>query len=145
MIIKNFFEGKDLFIETKYKFFFNIIFPYSWSESWIFGKPFLRKFPTMIDLTEKIIEIYNNKEETPNKNNGNEPMKNKNEKNVLSTKFIVLMNLIILGLICIFSVLFYFIGKNLNKLRKRKANELNDEYDYTPVEENKTINNIVEE
>ena len=149
-IMRNFnkkfiFEGKDLFIETKYKFFFNIIFPYSWSESWIFGKPFLRKFPTMIDLTEKIIEIYNNKEETPNKNNGDEPMKNKNEKNVLSTKFIVLMILIILGLICIFSVLFYFIGKNLNKLRKRKANELNDEYDYTPVEENKTINNIVEE
>ena len=102
-----------------------------------------------INIESKENEEKNNtnikEEETPNKNNGDEPMKNKNEKNVLSTKFIVLMVLIILGLICIFSVLFYFIGKNLNKLRKRKANELNDEYDYTPVVENKTINNIVEE
>jgi len=52
------------------------------------------------------------------------------------------MILIVLILICFFSALFYFIGKNINKLRKKKANELNDEYDYTSAEENKAINSI---
>ena len=58
----------------------------------------------------------------------------------LSAKFIVLMVLIIIVIVCVFSVLFYYIGKNLNKLKKRKANELNDEYDYSLAEDNNAIN-----
>ena len=150
------FEGKDLFIETRYKYFFNIVFSNSISERWILGKTFFQKYPTMIDLTGKIIEIYNNnnKEGKANDNeqeSGTKPEDNSNndnqkkEKNKgdgkLSTKFIVLMIVLIFGLICIFSALFYFIGKNINKLRKRKANELNDEYDYTSAERDDSINN----
>ena len=108
----------------------------------------------MVDLSEKIIEIYNNnKEKKDDKGNGKESDNSNNkeqnhnkdkEDGKLSTKFIALMELIILVLIFIFSVLFYFIGKNLNKLRKRKANELNDEYDYTSAEQSNSINNITE-
>jgi len=136
------FEGKDLFTETKYKYFFNMIFSSSWKENWIFGKIFMKKYPISFDLNNKIIQIYNNynkKESESDTNNGN----NINDDKVnLSGKFITLMILIVLILICFFSALFYFIGKNINKLRKKKANELNDEYDYTSAEENKAINSI---
>ena len=148
------FEGEDLFTETKYKYFFNIIFSNSYRESWLFGKTFLRKYLTIIDSDRKIIQIYNtnyNKEkdekkedekkedekkeneketeknEQNGKNNGNNDIK---EGNSPSGLFIFLMVLLILVLIIIFSVLFYFIGKNINKIRKKKANELNDEYEY---------------
>ena len=130
------FEGKDLFVETKYKYFFNVIFSYSWQESWIFGKPFIKKYPTMIDLEKKIINIYNYYKTEGNE--GNTIIIDNNQK--LSKKFILYMILIIITLICIFSVLFYFLGKNLNKLRKRKANELDDDYDYSSPEDNHDIN-----
>ena len=135
------FEGKDLFTETKYKYFFNMIFSSSWRENWTFGKLFLKKYPTSFDLNNKIIQIYNNynKKEYESDNNNN----NINDGNInLSGKFIIFMILIVLFLICLFSALFYFIGKNINKLRKKKANELNDEYDYTSAEDKKAINNI---
>ena len=126
------FIGNDLFVETNYKFFFRIIFSSSWKDSWIFGKPFFKKFPTSIDYEKKMIYIYNNneierKEVEPNNNNDDK------DKNNISGKNIFLMILIILLLISFFSVLFYFIGKNMNKLRKKKANELEDDYIYGDI------------
>ena len=138
MNIKNKISGKDLFVETKYKYFFNIIFSYSWQENWILGKPFLKKYPTMIDLDNKIIKIYNNNNE---KKEENEKKIENNKK--LSKKYIFFLILIIIVLICSFSILFYLLGKNLNKSRKKKANELHDDdYDYesTDENENKVIN-----
>ncbi len=65
-IILNF-EGKDLFTETKYKYFFNIVFINDGSmisilerNSWIFGKIFFKKFPVIMDWDAKRIFIYNN-------------------------------------------------------------------------------------
>ena len=44
----------------------------------------------------------------------------------------------------IFGILCYLLGKNLNKIRKKKANELNDDYDYTPaMNENTEKNNVI--
>ena len=61
------FEGKDLFTETKYKYFFNIVFindgsmvPILERNSWIFGKIFFKKFPVIMDSDTKTISIYNN-------------------------------------------------------------------------------------
>ena len=126
------FMGNDLFMETNYKFFFKIIFSFPWKDNWIFGKPFFKKFPTSIDYAKKMIYIYNNNniegnEVDPNKNNDDK------DKNNVSGKNTYLMILLILLLISIFSVLFYFIGKNMNKLRKKKANELEDDYIYGDI------------
>ena len=45
--------------------------------------------------------------------------------------------MIVFGTIC------YFLGKNLNKSKKKRANELkDDDYDYTQVENNNAINSI---
>ena len=38
------FNNKELFTETKYKYFFNIIFSIYKLEYWVLGKPFLRKY-----------------------------------------------------------------------------------------------------
>jgi hypothetical protein len=61
------FEGKDLFTETKYKYFFNIVFindrsmvPILERNGWIFGKIFFKKFPVIMDSDAKTISIYNN-------------------------------------------------------------------------------------
>ena len=91
-----------------------------------------------MDIWKTFFEEISKKESESDINNNNN-----NDSNInLSGKFIVFMTLIVFILICLFSVLFYFIGKNLNKLRKKKANELNDDYDYTSVEDNNAINNI---
>ncbi len=143
------FEGKDLFMETKYKYFFAVIFPMSWRESWTVGKIFLRKYPTAFDLDKKLISIYNeknknyNQDGNDNENDNGNMKKDEGQNNItLSTKYIIIIILIIILLICIFSIIFYFIGKNLNKFRKRKANELSDDYDYSSIEDNNTINSF---
>jgi len=134
-------EGKDLFTETKYKYFFNIIFPFEMSELWVFGKIFLKKFPTNIDFDQKVIHIYNDYFEEIVEN------ENENENKSIPTSFTLntfwIIIIIIIGFI-IFGLLCYLLGKNLNKIRKKKANELaDDEYDYTPATaENNVINNI---
>ena len=122
-------EGKDLFTETKYKFFFNVVFPEFWSEQWIFGKIFLKKFPTIIDFDKETIKIYNNYSEKTIIN------ENKNFKFNIFLIIIIIVAFIIFGLLC------YLLGKNLNKIRKKKANELNDDdYDYTPAKNDNNIN-----
>ena len=53
------FDYKDLFTETKYKIFFNIIFNKFISERWVFGKPVLRKYPMLINYEAQTIGYYN--------------------------------------------------------------------------------------
>ena len=53
------FDYKDLFTETKYKYFFNIIFNIYITEKWVLGKPFLRKYPMIINFNSKTIGYYN--------------------------------------------------------------------------------------
>ena len=128
-------EGKDLFSETKYKYFFNVVFNYEYSEQWILGKIFFKKFVTIIDSDKNQISIYNSyNKEMSNDENSNHPFK----FNILY--LVVFIAFIIFGILC------YLLGKNLNKIRKKKANELNDDYDYTParnnnIEKNNAINN----
>ena len=119
----------DLFSETEHKYFFNIIFNTKQNETWILGKIFLKKFMVMFDLDNQIIEIYNNYEEDQSSNNES---LNKNSIGEIS-----LYICIIIALIIITAVLAYLLGKNLNKLRKKRANELlEDNYEYKANEEN---------
>ena len=50
---------------------------------------------------------------------------------------ILLINLIWIGVVIIIGISAFFLGKLLcNKMRKKRANELDDDYDYTINEEN---------
>ena len=127
------FDYKDLFTETKHKIFFNIIFNKFISERWVFGKPVLRKYPMLINYEAQTIGYYNeNWEIDYDKNNKN----NSGEK-----YYFYLMILLVIILFFVIGVIFYFVGKNRNKMKKRRANELlDDNYDYIPTKVNNEEN-----
>ena len=78
----------------------------------------------MFNVDQNIIEIYNNyiKEEDSESDSKSNSFFHK-AKTPLTIIFIIVL-LVITGII------FYFLGKNLNKIRKKKANEMDDDYDY---------------
>ena len=133
-------DYNDLFTETKYKYFFNIIFDKNPSSKIKLGKIFLKKYPINFNLDSKMIEIYNGyyqEDIEENNKNENDIKKNNNANNITIYLYII----IIFFAITITGILGYFLGKYLNKIRKKRANELidEDEYEYTP-EDQKIIN-----
>ena len=64
---------------------------------------------------------------------------------IVSNGYLVnILYLVVFVAFIIFGILCYLLGKNLNKIRKKKANELNDDYDYTPaMNENTEKNNVI--
>jgi hypothetical protein len=67
------FDYKDLFTETKHKYFFNIIFSVYNTDNWVLGKIFLQKYLILINSQENLIKIYldNNKEIIDDNNTNN--------------------------------------------------------------------------
>ena len=124
---KLFFDYTDLFTETKYKYFFNIIFDNSMRTKIDLGKIFLKKYPINFDFDNNILEIYDNFVEKPNKKEGGNDPEDPNNPNENKT---VIYILIIILLVSVTGVVGYFLGKYLNKIRKKRANELLDDYDY---------------
>ena len=132
------FDYKDLFTETKYKYFFNIIFENVNRSKIELGKIFLKKYPINFNFEDNkgVIDIYDVLYEYPEYNK-------KEEINGKQTN-IALYVIIIILLIGITGVLGYVLGKYLNKIRKKRANELDDDFDYKekiPIEP-KEENNI---
>ena len=141
------FDYKDLFTETKHKIFFNVIFSVYNSDNWVLGKIFLKKYLIIINSEENLIKIYldDNKEIIGNNNNtanntNNIAIKKDEEKNnKINWKTILIILLFIpFGLLC-----FYF-GRKIRRERRKKANELIDEYDYdSNKEKNKKENGVI--
>ena len=128
------FDYKDLFTETKYKYFFNIIFNVYITERWILGKPFLRKYPFIINYYLKTIAYYNEDIEPDTTDYDN----NKDNNSYLSEKNLFILIIIVFLLIVISGITFFYVGKTFNKIRKKRANELKDDYfDYNPSNDNK--------
>ena len=124
------FDYNDLFTETKYKYFYNVIFDKFNNEKWIFGKAFLRKYPIDFDYESQSIEVYDTdyKEEPVPHDGSDDPIIQK-EKDYTAIYIII-----IAGLVAIAGVVGYFLGKYINKMRKKRANELaDDDYDYNPI------------
>ena len=125
------FDYKDLFTETKYKYFVNVIFDKFRNNKWIFGKTFLRKYPINFDFESQSIEVYDNyHKEEPEPEHGGNPDNPNNPKGKDNTALYIV---IIAGLVAIAGVVGYFLGKYINKIRKKRANELLDDYDYNPI------------
>ena len=84
----------------------------------------------MITYYEKFIDENNNNN---NDNEGNDYKKNNGNKNSNTNSHSILIKvLIIAGLLIIFFILGILFHKNIIKLpRKKKANELEDDYEYT--------------
>ena len=112
---------------------------------WKLGIPFLKKYKLTFNADSRIINYYETFNKNNNDNNDNNEMNDNtnngnNNKNIKSkekyyeislNKIIIIISLgvIFIALIFVFGILFY---KNLIKIpRKKKANELDDDYEYT--------------
>ena len=127
---------EDLFIldkETNY-YIFLIVFPTNYVETvWNLGIPFLRKYQFTYNEDQKVIGFYNSDE-----SNIDIDQNIHNEK----TEDKIILYIIIGILFLIFCVLLIFLGMFIHKKvygekRRKKANELDDGYEY---ETNGSIN-----
>lgn len=93
-----------------------IVFP-MYSYSWILGKPFSLKYKFMLNPDIKEIGFY-----VPNSSN------KKNSSNFWKYFLLILLIIVLIGLFIILGIYF---GKKLYGLkRKKRANEMEDEYEY---------------
>ena len=113
------FTYNDLFIKGDNDFYyFQIIFPISVKNNWVFGKPLFKKYQMVFDQDRKTYGFYL-------KLNQN---KNGNLNNSLKISWTLVVILVIISLILI-----YFLKRLISKLPRRlKANELEDNFTYEP-------------
>ena len=123
------FNYSDLFVKANgndNKYYFQIIFIDN-SYKWIFGRPLFKKYQTVFDQDAKIIGFYTEQGEYQ------EDIKKEDKNNNFSIVWILISILFILfAIIILIGLLFY---QYSNKNRKKKANELEDNYDYTTEKE----------
>ena len=123
--IENFiikFIGEDLFYKNNNKYYFKIL-EGELDKHFELGRILLKKYITMFNPKDRQIFFYNIKEDE----------KEEKEKNQLMKYFIIIIVLSLLIMV-LFPVGF-FLGKQIYQKRKKKAFELNDNYDYTPSKE----------
>ena len=122
------FNYKDLFEKAPGNndlYYFQIIFANN-SYKWIFGRPLFKKYQTVFNQEKKIIGFYTQ--------TGDYEIDNNNQDNKNKLSFTLIIIFILLILLIILGIIFY---KNFpfNK-RKKKANELDDDFDYEPNSDN---------
>jgi len=129
------FSYKDLFIEDKEnnKYIF-LILKREYFLDWVLGTIFLRKFQLVFDEDSRKIGFYRQFQENNGDNNSNE----KNNETITKT-------IVIIALIIIFSILLIIFGMFIQKIcfkdRKKRANELKDNFEY--ISENTDENGLV--
>ena len=125
--IENFlikFIGEELFYKYNNKYYFRIL-ERGTDNYFELGRILLKKYTTMFNPKDRQIFFYNIKEEEKGENVSNE---------TLPTKYIILIVVLSVFVVVLFPVGFY-VGKNIYQKRKKKAYELNDNYDYTSSKE----------
>ena len=120
---------KDLFIEYNNRILFLVVYNSYGQNIWHFGKIFMKKYPFVFDYDKKTISfvnIYNiNKSDN---DQDNAPEMGGNEYSFKDYFKIIII--IILIILCI--IVGVFIGRMLwYKNRKKRANELDDDYEYS--------------
>ena len=126
---------KDLFEIRGDKKYFLITFDTSNVVPWRFGKTFLQKYFFNFDAENKIIEYYKLNSNNNNKREGNEI--NSENKILHST-----ISVMIFVLVIMFSLILYFViyKCKYENIRKKRANELDDDFDYAEKRNEKVIN-----
>ena len=121
---------KELFKIKGNKKYFLIIYDKFRPSFWMLGKIFLEKYLFNFDMENKRIGFYKDK---------NKIDIDTNEENSLNK--ILLTNLIWLLIVIVTGVVGFLIGKKLyQSIRKKRAFELDDNYDYSLNDENNTKN-----
>lgn len=144
------FTYKDLFVKAPGDndlYYFQMIFIDN-SYKWIFGRPLFKKYQTVFNQDKKLIGFYTETGEykyEENENSNKNPEENKKNPNNIDenkSSFNWVLLVILICLLCSFIVIAILLYKVLtfNK-RKKKANELEDNFDYTPSQDNEETKN----
>ena len=131
-------NNNKLFHELYSRVYFLVVFKKSNTENdiWKLGEPFFIENKFTFDFDKKIVGFYNSKlEKIPNEEYMNNNLKKKDKKSSNKLKIGLTITLIII-LIGVLVVLAYFLGKKLNEQRKQRANELNEDFDYSAENRN---------
>ena len=128
------FDYKDLFVKAPGDndfYYFQIVFMPG-NYKWLFGRPVFKKYPVVFDQDKRIIGFYTQ--------TGEYEVQNIGDKNDEKTNFPISWILVILLsiILIILGITFYLKLPYLK--RKKKANELDDDFDYQPASENKNEN-----
>lgn len=136
-------ETNDIFIEENNYVFCLLYFVDSSvsDRTWGLGKPFFKKYQFSFEYKSRNLYFYNNineqEGEGEKKSEGNNGTQNNStQNNGISASvviLIVILTIIIVLIICFFVFKFYLYDKFF---RKKKANELDEDFDYTSKEEN---------
>ena len=138
--------NKDfLFHELYSRVYFLVVFKKSNTENdiWKLGEPFFSHFQFTFDQDQKTVGFYNTQlEKISNEEYMNDYLKKKEKKegildNKLHLSLLIISIIIIIGLLVILA---YFLGKKLNENRRKRANELNEDYDYSEGNKNEANN-----
>ena len=123
---------KDLFKEKNGKIFFLVYFrEYNYGDYFTIGKIFLKKYFLTFNQDIKMIGYYN--EDLPGGKKKDKDMKDEESLFIINNKFFFII--IILLLIIIFGILGFYFGKIVYKnVRKKRINEVDDNYDYNSQE-----------
>ena len=144
----------ELFILLGERYYFMIIFDADQNNNnnheWVIGEHFIKKHIFSYNIKSKKIEFYNEEQFNENYkdddndgkegNEANEKYFGKNNSDVKSRNKAIFI-IVLLG-IC-FSTFCFYLGIKIKERRKKRANELRDEYEYVSARETKnSINSI---
>jgi len=118
------FTYKDLFKKIDDKYYFLVVFKNYDVGSWTIGKPFYLKYTLVYNGESKAIGFYSKL------NFNKEEQKSEIILFELNVFKIVIIILLLLTFIFLIMISFYYLGKKMNLTKRRKANELDDNYDY---------------
>ena len=128
-----FLTHNELFVIKGDRKYCLIVFDLFGTYFWMLGKTFLKKYSFNYDMPNKKIGFYRKTKSKQNTDDNDNKIKNKEEKN-----YYVLINLIWLSIVLSIGIATFFIIKQLfcYKNRKKRANELDDSFDYEITREN---------
>ena len=126
----------DVFIEENNYIFCLLFFDSKSDNNWVMGKLFVKKYQFSFNPDKKSITFYST--------NNNEIIDdNKKKENTNYLIYVVFGGIIFILLIIIVILIWKFYLKE-KYLRKKRANELDDDYDYIQKKDNKKENNTNE-
>jgi len=125
---------KDIFIEKDDKYWFLLISDDTYAkDQWILGNIFMRKYQFVFNLQSKEIGFYNPNKEKKENSDKNSPKDS--SKKYLYILLIIALCIIIIGIVYLIKIKYY-----PSVLKKKRANELEDEFEYVSDKNNKNIN-----
>jgi len=128
---------KELFVEKDNKYWFLMVSDQYRTTGWKFGNIFMSKYQLVFNLDSKVIGFYNPKlSKLPNESESNNGKSGGNSYLVLSIILIIILCLILIGVGIFIKIKFY-----PNILKKKRANELDDDYEYVSDKNAKNNNN----